>query len=264
MDRISKALEMARRESPPPNGGTPASSDVSRIEYTGTRSAPCSERVLRRGRAINGVQDERVTDAYRLLRTRTLHRMRQNGWRTLGITSAGPREGKTLTAVNLAISIAMGNRYTALLVDADLRRPSVHRVFGLRPKRGLVDHVMDNAPIEPLLVNPGIEQLVLLPGNPARRVSSEPLGSGRMEQLVTDCRSRYPDRIVLFDLPPVLIGDDVVAFAPKLDALLLVIEEGKTHNGDLARAIDLLEGVEIIGTVLNKTEEVTRAYGDYY
>jgi capsular exopolysaccharide synthesis family protein len=213
---------------------------------------------------LTGIDSGPVVDAYRLLRTRVLHRMRQNGWNTIGVTSAGAREGKTLTSVNLGISIAMGLKNTVIVVDADLRKPSVHDMFSFNPRRGLADLLLDGDPVESLLVNPGIDRFVLLPGSRDRHISSEHLASPRMEQLVTDLKHRYPGRIVIFDLPPVLVGDDVVGFAPKLDALLLVVEEGGTVADDFNRTVDLLEGVEVLGTVLNKSADVSQAYGDYY
>lgn len=267
MDRISRALEMARNgrtETRSPRSPAPSEAAIDAIEYTRSERLPVSRRALRRGRALTGVDHGPAVDAYRLLRTRVLHRMRQNGWNTLGVTSAGAREGKTLTSVNLGISIAMGLKNTVLVVDADLRKPSVHEVFNIAPRRGLADLLLDGDPIESLLINPGIDRFLILPGSRTRRLSSEHLASPRMEQVVHDVKQRYPGRIVIFDLPPVLVGDDVVAFAPKLDALLLVVEEGGTIADEFTRTVELLEGIEVIGTVLNKSVEVSQSYGDYY
>lgn len=268
MDRISRALEMARggqtATAQRPQAPAPKEEGIGRIDYTETRQVAAPRRVLRRNRLIHGVDDERVTDAYRLLRTRVLHRMRQNGWITLGVTSTAPREGKTLTSVNLGLSIAKGVKNSVLVIDADLRRPTVHTLFGMKPEKGLSDYLTQETPLNELLINPGIERFVLLPGNVSGGVGPEDLSSPRMEGLVDDVRTRYRGRIVIFDLPPVMIGDDVVAFAPRLDALLLVVEEGGTDAQVFSRTVDLLDGVNVIGTVLNKSEEVSRSYGDYY
>jgi protein-tyrosine kinase len=265
MDRIAKALELARKSQRPSGGRMLQTDSETDISYTYTRTTPVDVGFLRKQRVIGGIQDKRVIDAYKLLRTRVLQRMQQNNWRTLGITSAGEHDGKTLTAVNLAISIAMKLNYTVLLVDADMRRPNVHNLFGFQPALGLRDYLESGAGIEDILVHPSIDRLVILPGRGAGDGSSELLASPRMVELVEELRSRYPSRLVLFDLPPVLIGDDVVAFAPNLDAAMLVVEDNKSQADELARTVDLLEGVELIGTVLNKsTEDNAQAYDYYY
>jgi protein-tyrosine kinase len=240
MDRIAKALELARK-SQRPAGGRMLHADTEKdISYTYTRTIPVDVGFLRKQRVIGGIQDKRIVDAYKLLRTRVLQRMQQNNWRTLGITSAGEHNGKTVTAVNLGISIAMKLNYTVLLVDADMRRPNLHNLFGFQPTLGLRDYLESDARLEDILVHPSIDRLVILPGRGAGEGSSELLTSPRMVELVEELKSRYPSRFVLFDLPPVLIGDDVVAFAPNLDTAMLVVEDNKTQTDELARAIDLL------------------------
>jgi protein-tyrosine kinase len=265
MDRIAKALELARKSQRPAGGRMLQAGTEKEISYTYTRTVPVDVGFLRKQRVIGGIQDKGIIDAYKLLRTRVLQRMQQNNWRTLGITSAGEHDGKTLTAVNLAISIAMKLNYTVLLVDGDMRRPNIHNLFGFQPALGLRDYLESSASIEDILVHPSIDRLVILPGRGAGDGSSELLASPRMVELVEELKSRYPSRLVVFDLPPVLVGDDVVAFAPNLDTAMLVVEDNKTQADELARTIDLLEGVELIGTVLNKsTEDNTQAYDYYY
>lgn len=230
-----------------------------------TRWVEVSAHVLRRNRVVSRLDDDpAVVDAYRLLRTRVRHRMAQNNWVTLGITSPGAREGKSLTAINLGLSLAREQKYSVLLVDADLRRPAVHRTFGIEPERGLSDHLVHATPVEHLLLNPGVHRFTLLPGNPQVPVSPEHLSGERMRALVQELRGRYPDRLVLFDLPPVLIGDDVVTLAPALDALLLVVAEGATQSDELGRALELIDHHPLLGTVLNMSREVAHTYGDYY
>lgn len=264
MDRISKALELARKSHRSTEGRMVRTDMEKDISYTYTRTVPVDIDFLRNQRVIGGIQDKRVVDAYKLLRTRVLQRMQQNNWRTLGITSAGEHDGKTLTAVNLAISIAMKLNHTVLLVDADMRRPNVHNLFGFQPTLGLRDYLDGDASIEDILVHPSIDRLVILPGRGAGDGSSELLASPRMVELVEELKSRYASRLVLFDLPPVLVGDDVVAFAPNLDTAMLVVEDHKTQADELAHTINLLEGVDLIGTVLNKSTEENRQGYDYY
>jgi len=191
--------------------------------------------------------------AYKVLRTRVLQRLRANGWKTLGITSTRQGDGKTLTSLNLAISLAQDANQTVLLADLDLRRPSLLSYLTPEPMPGISDVLSGREDLSEVLVNPGIERLVILPGHEALTDSSEQLAGPRMVQMVEELKTRYPDRIVLFDLPPVFVGDDVMAFAPNLDALMLVLEEGKTTSEELRAAFELLEGHHIIGTVLNKS-----------
>jgi Mrp family chromosome partitioning ATPase len=142
-----------------------------------------------------------------------------------------------------------------LLIDADLRKPSVHRLFGLDHEKGLADVLLDEEPVEQVLVHPGIGRFVLLPGGRAVLRSAETLTSPRMRALVDEVKHRYPSRIVVFDLPPVLTSADVLAFGPFLDALLLVTGEGMTRRHDIGESIVRLKGaVPIIGTVLNQAQ----------
>ncbi len=268
MDRISRAVELAaeKRQSKKRKKPLARSESTEPFEYTKTRRIVVPDEVMRENRLIASKDQQQVIiDAYKLLRTRVLHRMQQNNWRVLGITSPGANVGKTLTAVNLAISIAMKHENTVVLVDADLRRPSVHKCLGIEPEYGLLDYLEGNVSIDRMLINPGIDGFVVIPShNDSHTRSSERLSSTRMERLVRELKARYPDRVVLFDLPPMLVGDDVEAFSPYVDAFLLVVEEGKTDIQEYAKTIEILENKEILGTVLNKSEEVGHGYDYYY
>ena len=263
MDRLSKALDLARKSHRHVSTAK-RSSRPGKYEYTTTRVAEISPADLRRARIILPSDHESAQiDAYRLLRTRVLHKMEQNGWKTIGMTSAGSSEGKTLTAINLAISIAREGKYSVMLVDADLRRPAVARCFGLADEKGLAEYLSLDQQLEDLLVNPCMERLILLPGGRPQKGASENLSSVSMLNLVDEVKARYPNRIVIFDLPPVLVGDDVVKFTPQLDALLIVVQEGKTKREELAKALELVKDHNIIGTVLNCSEDLIQSYGYY-
>jgi len=267
MDRISKAIRLAaeKRQSGRLPKTLSRSESAQPFEYTQTRRVVIQPEVMRENRLIAGSDQQIIIDAYKLLRTRVLHRMQQNNWRTLGITSPGANVGKTLTSVNLAISIAMKHENTVVLVDADLRRPSVHKCFGIEVEYGLLDYLEDDIPVERIMINPGIDGFVVIPShNHSHTHSSERLSSTRMERLVRELTARYPDRLVLFDLPPLLVGDDVEAFSPYLDAFLLVIEDGKTDIADYAKTIEILEHEDVLGTVLNKSDEEGHGYDYYY
>jgi len=264
MERIKQALEKARQERQK-GGDTPAGRPVAHGSlgrgkvsepptYSQTRTIDVAKDFLREKRVISGLEQNAFTDAYKILRTQVQQRLRENGWNSLAVTSPGENEGRTLTAINLAISLAMEVDYTVLLVDADLRHPSVHAYFGLETEYGLSDYLTSDKPLSELLIHPaGIPGFVILPGGKPLMNSSEMLSSPKMVRLVEELKARYPSRIVLFDLPPLLSAADALAFSPYVDAALLVLEESKTQAQDAQHAIGLLQGTTLIGTVLNKS-----------
>ncbi|MFQ5544324.1 MAG: exopolysaccharide biosynthesis protein, partial [Nitrospiria bacterium] len=132
--------------------------------YTVPRSSPTSSSLTGKNRALLGLNNRSVRDAYQFLRTKVISRMQEEGWNILAVTSPGKGEGKTLTAINLAISISQTIDTTVLLVDADLRNPNVHHYFGLDLKEGLIDYITNGVSLDTLLVHPAIPRLVLLPG----------------------------------------------------------------------------------------------------
>ena len=227
------------------------------IVYTKTRSVTIPLSVLRHRRVIAAYEKGPFVDAFKILRTQIMQRLRENDWNVVGVTSPGHGEGKTFTAVNLAVCLAMEAAQTVLLVDANLRNPSVHEVFGLKECPGLAEFLLDNESLEDLLVHPRIGRFVLLPGGRAVSNSTEILTSPKMLTLVEELKHRYPSRIVIFDLPPLFFTADVLAFAPYIDALLLVVQEGKTTLEEVQRALSLVSNSRpVLGTVLNKAGEL--------
>ena len=224
------------------------------IVYTRTRMVECQEEVLRRNRVLTAFERGAFADGYQLLRTQVLHRLRENHWNLLGVTSPRTQEGKTLTALNLAIALAMETTQTVMLIDADLKQPQLHVLLGLGACRGLADYVLEDVPLEDVLVHPGLGRLVVLPGGRSIQRSSEVLTSPRMSALIAEVKHRYPARIIVVDLPPLLTSSDVLAFAPSLDALLLVAGEGVTTRRDVEEALALVRGATpVLGTVLNQS-----------
>lgn len=273
MERIKQALELARQERlkhgsdfgiTGVTGMRKASGGVAdeNIEYTITRKISIDSSELRKKRILTD-QNNSVADAYKILRTQILQRLREKNWNTLAITSPNRGEGKTLTSINLAISLAREMDYTVLLVDTDLRKPSIQHNLNFHAENGLSDYLSSDVPLNQILVHPeGIPKLVILPAGQAVENSSEMLSSPKMMRLVDELKNRYPSRIVLFDLPPILSYSDALAFSPLIDALLVVIEDGVTQRNDLRQAFEMLQGVEVIGTVLNKAFSTDRDYGD--
>jgi len=198
--------------------------------------------------------DQSTIHAYKLLRTQILQTMAQNNWNSIGIISARSGQGATLTAINLAISIALEHSRTVLLADFNLRQPAVHTYFNYAPEFGISDYLNGKADVHDMLFTPGIDSLVVLPGRERIIHSSEFLTTPRMNNLVREMKDRYAQRIVIFDLPPLLESDDAVAFMDQYDAGLLIIEEGVTRKSDLRRISELLGDKPVLGTVLNNTK----------
>lgn len=260
MERIRVAVDMARhRQLLParPRGWAPSGKgwNDGRVPYTRTVRFVLDEEFVRERRVVPGTDDDAATNSYRMLRTQVLRKLKENGWNVLAVTSPRRGAGKSLTALNLAFSLAQDMNQTVLLVDADLREPAIHRYLGYEPALGLSDYLRDRVPLERLLVNPNVERLVVLPGRESVANSSEMLASARMRDLVQELKRRYADRVVVFDVPALLDSDDALAFSPNVDALLLVVREGRTRKADVTRAVSVIEGVPLLGTVLNDASE---------
>lgn len=266
MEKIKQALEKARLEREANGGGvgsirsSKAASPEQAIQYSKTLVKSILPDLFERKHLVNPAHDNDVSRAFKILRTQVLQRMAARGWNALAITSPNPGDGKSLVAINLAISLAMELQYTVLLVDADLRKPSIHSYFEITPQYGLADNLQRDIPIGDILINPGVERLVLLPGREPVPNSSEVLSSPKMARLVDELKSRYPSRFVLFDMPPMLASDDVLAFSPFMDAVLFVINDGKSSKSDVEHSMDLLKDATVLGTVLNRTQEPLPAY----
>jgi Mrp family chromosome partitioning ATPase len=222
-----------------------------RVEYTQTRSVAPSLAHLRNQRIIAGLEHDQRAESYRQLRTQILRKLRENQWRTLAVTSPNNRAGKTLTALNLAISLSLEVNQTVLLVDLDLRHPSILEKLGIDAEYGLMDYLEGRAELSDVMINPGYERLVVLPSLPGS-YRSEILSSPQMADLLREIVNRYESRLIIFDLPALLNDDDALVFAPFADATLLVVEDGISKRLDIERSLQLLEGTRLIGTVLNK------------
>ena len=248
--RIAKGIEKAYR-----------SIDFSKLPVM----AP-DEECLETYRIVAALKNAPERRAYKILRTRVLQRLRASRFNLIGITAAGPGEGKTLTAINLAFSLAQDVNHQVILADLDLRRPSVHEYLGLTPKYDLTDLLNGSSKVKDVLICPNANRLAVLTNQTIYRDSSEILSSPEMASIVHRLKSFGQKTITIFDLPPVLASDDVIAFSPLVDTLLLVVREGRCHREDLRETQELLGDSEVLGVVLNGSREKSAAtrYYDYY
>ncbi len=273
MERIKQALLRAREDQRGSGAFTltevrqplaVAPVDDLEFDYTQTKVVELDHKLLAKNRILIDKKHDRANTAYKLLRTQIEQRMLAKEWSTLAITSSSPGQGKSVTSINLAISLARSAHNSVLLVDLDLRRPTIHKYFGYEPEKGVSDCLTDDVPLGEVLFNPGIERLVIAPGRDSIYNSSELLASPKIGTFVDEIKSRYKSRYVIFDLPPVLATDDAKAFSPYVDAMLLVIEDEETTKEQLKQTIEMLDGVNIIGTVLNKSTSNSGNYYYYY
>jgi protein-tyrosine kinase len=229
--------------------------DSEDFSYSQTHIQITKGKHLQENRLISGFKPGEWVESYKMLRTRCLQAMDVMNWNTLAITSPGNDSGNSLTAANLAISIAMELNRTALLVDANFHNPSICKLFGIEAETGLGDYLLNDTPLNELLINPDLERLVILPAGKEMLNSAEMLASPKMIRLVNELKSRYQSRIIIFDLPPLLGQADTLGFSPYVDCVLLVVDEGHTKTEELKHASSLLKEINVLGTVLNKASD---------
>jgi protein-tyrosine kinase len=269
MDRIQRALDLSRAQ----RSHTAAVEDsrterttlyrefgVAPVEFAAR--LPLDWQALRERRVISSDDLQPAGHAYRMLRTQILQRARANGLSTVGVVSAINGEGKTLTAVNLALSLAAEPNQTVMLVDLDLRRPAIAQTLGLTARFGLESWFGGDDPTRNVCYAlDGVERLYVLPTLAPVARSSETLAGLGTRRLLNELKDRDSGRLLIVDLPPVLLSDDALMVAPLLDAVVLVVNERRTKRQDVARVIELLGNTRIVGTVLNRSSQSeNRAY----
>ncbi|MCK5032575.1 MAG: polysaccharide biosynthesis tyrosine autokinase [Calditrichia bacterium] len=204
-----------------------------------------------------------VSEAYRTLRTNLQFSKIESSIKSILVTSSGPKEGKSTSIANLAITLAqMGSK--VVLVDTDLRRPVIHSIFGHKKEEGLTNYMMDQIPIEKVIKGTIIDNLKIitsgvLPPNP-----SELLGSKKMEDLIAYLKENFD--LILFDSPPVIAVTDAAVLSTKVDCVFLVVSSGQTNKDAIARATTLLENVKarVLGVVLNNVDYDNNYGSSYY
>jgi protein-tyrosine kinase len=261
MSLIEKALNRARGI--PADGGEAQRSTRRLIRRAALAAVDAPARVFTRVALdpeaigstpiLSQLKDDYARRAYKVLRTRVLKRMDANGWHSLCVTSAAPSEGKSLTAINLAMALAEDAATSVFLVDLDLQRPTIARYLGLQKGPGLSNFLAGEVAVEQVVYDvAGHGRLSVVPNHQPLHESSELLRSAEMAKLVNFLESESPRRIIIYDMPPALVGDDVMAFSDSVDCTLLVVAEGKTNRVALENARGVLNDMNLIGVVLNQ------------
>lgn len=266
MSRIEEALEKAaqlrngRPVKVPPLVTTPPPAHPDRTTDTSVGIKVTNPLLVAASDPLTPIAEE-----YRKLKSALVSLTKGESFRNmLMVTSAVSCEGKSITALNLALSLAQDYDHTVLLVDADLRKPSLHSYLGLEPRAGLSECLREGVPLEDLLCRTGIGKLSFLPAGKEMANPAELLSSQKARDLVLEVKRRYPDRYVIVDAPPVLPFADVRSLnAMKvMDGVVLVVKEGLASMQQIRETIDCLKGVEILGIVYNQAT-VTKEYDHY-
>lgn len=197
--------------------------------------------------------------AYRLMRSRVLHRFKGSNWSCVGVTSPGSGEGKTVTTVNLAISIAREKQRMVYLLDLDMRNPSAFESVGVQPTRALSQFFTEAATPESVLFATSVENLVIAGNRDAVQGASELLATPRLDELIRHIKLRSPGALILADLPPVLSTDEALVVAPRMDAMFMVVSEGITRRDSLEKAVDVLSDFSVAGIIFNRSSDATTA-----
>ncbi len=205
-----------------------------------------------------------LAEEFRFLRSRIIRPLEGEPPKTILITSCLQGEGKSFVSANLAVTIAKGLDEYVLLVDADLRRPTIHRIFGLEyAKKGLSTHLLTGEPLERLLCKTSIEKLTILPAGEDSAIPSELLSSRKMKALVRELRDRYPDRYVIFDTSPIELTPETFVLAREVDAIYLVVRRANTPRDVVKNTIEKFDKNKFKGIILNGYEKVKKYYRKY-
>jgi Mrp family chromosome partitioning ATPase len=213
----------------------------------------------------HGGSDDPHGRYYDMLRTQVLQEMDQNGWQFLAITSPTAGCGKSVTACNLAMSISRLAGRSVMLVDLDLQKPRISQYLGLDSKQGLLSVVQNKAALSSVVVEASVggSKFMILPGEACERGSAEWMASQAMSTLLQTIKREFRSRIVIFDMPPVLIGDDVISILPQMDAVLLVAGVGSSSTADIKECRKHLANTPVVRVVVNRVTDTTDAYYGY-
>jgi receptor protein-tyrosine kinase len=224
-----------------------------------------------RGYLIDSGARKSIKDEFRQIKRKLLNNAFGAASKTLNnsnlimVSSSKPNEGKTFVSINLALSIALEQDKTVLLIDADVLRPSINRELGVGSVSGLIEYLLgDEDSISSIIYNTNIDKLKVIPAGEPHHLSNELLASDKMQALATELAARYPDRIVIFDCPPLIGVTETLVLANLMGQAVLVVEESKTYISDIQEATENLSDDIALGIVLNKAIKSHKDMYGYY
>jgi len=255
MSRIKDALKKARQERPVTSAVSPGYSEVPVVGFPSARVINYLESAVVQHKILtHPFVDQDLNERFRLLRTKIVAETQQTDDRTFLITSTQNMEGKTFTAINLAITFAREVDHKVLLVDINVKNPSVLKYLGIEEQPGLLDCLHDNVPLSDMLICPGIERLLLLPLGCGRLKSAELLRSRKTREVLQEMKRRNPDLYIILDGPALTDGVDAIVLSDFIDQTLFVVEYGAIKQQKLADAVGHLDKDKILGAVINKRD----------
>ncbi len=207
--------------------------------------------------------DSPIAEEYRKLKTVLLRMTREEFRNTLIVTSAVSGEGKSITSTNLAIMLAREYGQTVLLIDADLRRPSLNEYLGIAPRFGLADCLEDKIDAGRAMVKTGIPKLSFMSAGKAVANPGELLSSHRMKEFLAELKHRYKDRYIIIDTSPILLFAETQALSALVDGILVVVKEGGASLKGIGQMFDILKGSSVLGIVYNNAS-ITSLGGKYH
>lgn len=231
------------------------------------------ERLTALGMVVPQSERSQISEEYRLIKRPLIQNADNKGATVVAhpnlimVTSSLPGEGKTFSSINLAMSIAVEKDKTVLLVDADVARPSLVKVLGIDSEKGLIDYLLGEvSSLSEVLHRTNIPNLSIISAGKRHTDSTELLASDNMKYLLEELARRYPDRIIIFDSPPLLATSEASVLANQMGQIVAVVEAGSTSQEVLKEALDLINPEMIIGLILNKSSQKfgTDYYGPYH
>ncbi|HET6419165.1 MAG TPA: XrtA-associated tyrosine autokinase [Geobacteraceae bacterium] len=204
-----------------------------------------------------------IAEEYRKLKSIIMKLTKKDNYlNTLMVTSTFSNEGKSITALNLAITMAQEYDHTILLVDADVRNTTLHKYLNVTPKAGLTECILGEIDVSDALVRTGIGKLSFLPAGRQVKDPAELLSSNRMREFLTEMKNRYPDRYIIIDAPPVQSCAETLSLGHMVDGVLFLVMEGVASVDNIQEALTLLMDANVLGIIYNNAS--VDAFGGYY
>lgn len=275
MERIREALNKAKVSQPPVEN----TEVMAAPEAMQPQDQPCLDQEpaplklpqvqldsahLERNRIVSYDMSDPSHMAFNILRTRIHQTMTDNGWKSIAISSPNPGAGKTMVAINLAFSLARQKNCEVVLIDLDLRRPTIAKVLGIQVETSIGQYLTGRVEVQQCMLQVA-ENLVVLPNNQPVKTSSELMSGQWSREIIQKITEILAPDIIIFDLPPMLSSDDAMGILPYVDCGLIIIADGASNYKEVDRCDrQFSEATNLIGHVLNKSMDKTDAGYDYY
>lgn len=262
------AADGGEKAAPPPPESVGAKPDAAPVRQSGRQVDIDLSALARDGMVTPDQPRSQIAEEYRVVKRPLLRNLQGKGATAIEngnlimVSSALPGEGKSFTAINLAISIAMELDHTVLLVDADVSRPAILNRLGLEPEKGLMDVLTGRAELGDVLLRTNVEKLSLLPAGMPHPRATELLASDAMIRMLEEMATRYAERVIVFDSPPLLVTTEARELATHMGQVVLVVEANRTTHSTVKQALAAIENCPVKLLVLNKSGD--RGPGGYY